>query len=315
MCAGDLDILAVGEANIDLIMVGTPRIPAWGEEVVADGGYEIRLGGSTANFACFAAALGLKTALAGAVGRDSFGDFLMDQLARMGVSTEFMIRADDVPTGLTVAISGPEDRAFVTAVGTIDFMRAQLVPDEALRRARHLHVGSFFLQRRLQEGLAELFGRAKGAGLTISLDLGYDPAEKWDGALAEVLPLVDVLLPNETEACAIAGVDDPRQAALRLSEKGPAVAVKMGEEGACLAVGGEITCKPAFSVQVRDTTCCGDAFNAGLLWARLAGYDWPEALLAGNAAGALMATVVGNQAEILSPTAVSQLAGLPPISG
>ncbi|MCX7599033.1 MAG: carbohydrate kinase family protein [Armatimonadetes bacterium] len=299
----DLDVLAVGEVNVDLIMSGLCRLPEWGTEVLA-GHMELRLGGSTANFACACAALGLKVELVAWVGRDAFGDFLLRELDHYGVGRRWVRQAEDRSTGLTVSLSGKNDRAFVTSLGTIDYLKAQDVPQEAVAAARHVHVGSFFLQTALQPGLAELFQQARAAGATTSLDAGYDPSEKWDGGLRQVLPYVDLFFPNEVEACASTGSTRPEAAAETLASLGPLVVVKRGAQGCCAHDGCTFYQAPAYRVPVADTTACGDAFNAGFLWAWMNGKSVPEALKFGNAAGALAATVGGNDPTVLSPAAL-----------
>jgi len=302
----ELDLLALGEVNVDLILAGLPRIPDWGTEVLARS-MDLRLGGSTANFACVGSALGLRVALVSWVGEDDFGSFLRGELERMSVATEHVRRAPDCPTGLTVALSGAADRAFVTALGTIDCLRGDHVPDDLLASARHLHVGSYFLQSRLRPDVPALFARAHALGLSTSLDAGYDPSEQWDGGLRPALAETDVFLPNEDEATAITGRGDPEEAAAHLAAVCPLVVVKLGPEGACAHDGRDLHRQAGHKVRVVDTTACGDAFNAGFLHARLRGADLDDCLRSGNACGALMATVKGNDPSALSPEALQAL--------
>lgn len=301
------DIVALGEVNVDLILSGVCQLPQWGAEVLA-ADHTMRLGGSTANFACACAALGLRVALVAWVGEDDFGRFLVAELERLGVETKYVRRCQRTPTGITVAISGAEDRAFVTSLGTIGRLCGEDVPVDLLRGARHVHVGSYFLQPRLRPALAELFGEARRAGASTSLDLGYDPAEEWDGGLKEVLPFVDVFMPNEVEAEAITGLPDPLEAAGELAARGPLTVVKMGPDGSCARDRTGTYRQAAFSVDVVDTTGCGDAFNAGFIWARLDGRPVDECLRLGNACGALIATVAGNDVSVLSRQAAEALA-------
>jgi sugar/nucleoside kinase (ribokinase family) len=305
--ARTFDVLAVGDMNVDLIMTGVPRLPAWGTEVLAEG-MDLRLGGSTANFACACAALGRRTALAAFVGQDAFGDLLLGELDGSGVDARCVGRAKDVPTGLTVSLSGREDRAFVTSLGAVNYLRAEDVSDEALASARHVHLGGYYLQAALREGVAGLVARAKAAGATVSLDPGYDPSESWDGGLPDLIAKVDLFLPNEVEARALSGHHDIEQAAASLARDGTLVAVKLGCDGACAHDGRAFTAETGFQVEVADTTACGDAFNAGFLHGWLDGRAIEECLRLGNAAGALMATVTGNDASVLDPARVAVLA-------
>ncbi|MGD9519291.1 MAG: carbohydrate kinase family protein [Armatimonadota bacterium] len=302
----DFDILALGEVNVDLILAGLPRIPDWGTEVLAES-MDLCLGGSTANFACVAAALGLRVALVSWVGQDDFGAFLVAELQRMGVATDHVRQATDCSTGLTVALSGSRDRAFVTALGTIDYLRGAHVSDGLLATARHLHVGSFFLQSKLRPDLPELFRRAHACGVSTSLDVGYDPAEQWDSDLYSVLAETDVFLPNEVEAMAISGKASPEEAAAMLAALGPLAVVKLGSQGSCAHDRTALCCQPGYEVQVVDTTACGDAFNAGFLHGWLQGLSLQDCLRWGNACGGLMATVAGNNTSAVSAEAVASL--------
>ncbi len=292
-------VLAFGELNVDLILSGIAEPPKLGGEVLAEH-LGMHAGGSTANVAACCAQLGLPTALVSNVGDDSFGDFLVGEMERLGVATTHILRHNTLRTGITVSISMPHDRAFVTHVGTIDSLTAQDATDDLLRKTRHLHVGSYFLQNRLRPDLGDVLNRAHEAGTTVSLDTGYDPAEEWDGGLLDLLPLVDAFLPNETEAAGITGQADPPAALRELSRHCTVAVVKLGPQGAIAAGDGETFECPGLKVEVADTTCCGDAFNAGFLQEWLAGKGIEECLRMGNACGALVATEPGNSAHLLS---------------
>ena len=68
----------------------------------------------------------------------------------------------------------------------------------------------------------------KSAGLTTSLDTNDDPDDRWDGVLEEILPHVDILLPNEREAMKMSRAGDLETALSRLGTKVKTVVVKMG---------------------------------------------------------------------------------------
>ena len=299
-------MLAVGEANLDLILSGLSRVPEFGTEALASA-MSLHLGGATANFAIFASRLGLRTAFVTRLGEDHFGDLLLQKLRAYDLPLEFVQRDEQLATGLTVSLSGEQDRAFVTYTGTIDSVQATDVADDLLADCQHLHVSSFFLQRKLGQGLAELFARARSAGLTISLDPGYDPSEHWNGTLSDILPLADVFLPNEVEVKRIAQTAEAETGARQLAQAVNLMVVKLGPQG-CLAVcGDEVVHAPGYSVPVADTTCCGDGFNASFLQAWLRGLPLAECLARGNAAGALIATDPGSAADSLSEKAITGL--------
>lgn len=298
------DVLAIGDVNIDLVL-GLEALPQFGQEVVADS-LSQHLGGCTANFACYCARLGLRTALLARVGRDAYGDFLLDELQQFGVSTEYVLRDVERPTGITVALSGPTDRAFVTHLGTIDSLTGADATDALLAQAEWVHVGSFFLQRKLRPAVPDLLRRAQALGSRTSLDTGYDPEGQWNGDLPAALAHVSVFLPNEVEGMAMTRAATPAAALSALADRCPMVAMKLGAEGAAYAAGAERLRAAPVRVRVVDTTCCGDAFDAGFVAAMLRCLPPAECLAWGNACGALVASGQGNAAHRVSVEAVAR---------
>lgn len=279
------ELLVVGDANPDVVLVDAPRRPAFGqrEELVRHG--ELALGGSAAIMACGAARLGLRTAFAGRVGDDAAGRFVLGALAERGVDVSACTVDPDRPTGLTVILNEGGDRAILTAPGTLPDMTAEDVPASMLLDARHVHAASFFLQPGLAAGLAELFAAARAGGATTSLDTNDDPSGRWAG-LDPVLAVTDVLLPNEAEARAIAGCDDLGEAARRLAARGPLPVIKCGADGALAWDGGLVRAEPV-PADPLDTVGAGDSFDAGFLAGRLRGLDLAGCLAVAAAAGAL----------------------------
>ncbi|MEO8293800.1 MAG: PfkB family carbohydrate kinase, partial [Actinomycetota bacterium] len=204
----DLDLVVLGDANPDLVMQGGDIVPAFGqqERLVEEG--TLTVGGSGAIMACAAARLGLRVGFVGVVGEDPFGRFIREELTSRRVDTRGLLVDPHRPTGITVVLSRGEDRALLTAPGTVGDLRASLVDPEILRSARHIHISSFFLQRLLRADLPALFDQVHAAGITTSIDPNWDPEERWDGGLLGLLSATDLFLPNSAEARAITGIDD-----------------------------------------------------------------------------------------------------------
>ncbi|HEY5386932.1 MAG TPA: sugar kinase [Thermoleophilia bacterium] len=284
-----LDLLVVGDVNPDVVVHGAPATLAYGQaEQLAQGG-ALTVGGSAGITACAAARLGLRTALAGVVGDDAGGRFMIDELARRGVDVGAVAIRADLATGLTVALAREDDRAIVTFPGCISALEAEMIDPALVAVARHVHASSFFLQPRLAPGLRGLFQAAQSSGATTSLDLNWDPAQTWDGGLADVLPAVDVLFVNATEAAAVSGAGDPSVAAAVLAARGPLPVVKLGAAGALAHDGCRLVHVSAPAVTVVDTVGAGDTFDAGFLCARLQGWDVSRSLALGVACGSLSA--------------------------
>ncbi len=307
------DLLVVGDANPDVVVGGAPRDLSYGQaEQLAESG-TLTVGGSAAITACAAARLGLRTALASVVGDDAGGRSVLDGLTRRGVDISGVTCRAEWATGLTVAFTHRDDRAIVTSPGCIDELHAGLIGADMLEAARHVHVGSFFLQPRLAAGLARLFAAARGAGATTSLDLNWDPSGLWDGGLATVVPAVDVLFVNAAEAAAVSGAADPVVAATALAARGPLPVVKLGAAGALAHDGCRLVRVSAPAVEVADTVGAGDSFDAGFICARLLGWEVSRCLALGAAVGSLSARAAGGvDAQPTREEALALLGGLIP---
>jgi len=295
----DLDVLVVGDANPDLVLRGDV-VPRFGQAEQLLDAADLVLAGSAGIVAAGTARLGLRTALVAHVGRDLFGQLVVSALAERGVDVTGLHVEDDVPTGLSVVLSAPDDRAILTRLGALTRLDPDAVGDDLLARARHVHVASWFLLPGLAARGAGLLARARAAGCTTSLDTNWDPARRWAG-VREALAVTDVLLPNEAELVALAGAleDDarapagPDAAAHRLQAAGPDVAAKAGAAG---AVGWDAAGRhtaPGVSVDVVDTTGAGDCFDAGFIAARLDGRPFAECLRWAAVCGSLSTRAAG----------------------
>ncbi len=282
----DIDLLVVGDCNPDLILAGDDVRPAFGQGERMVDAADLVIGGSSSITACGAARLGLKTAFAGVVGNDLFGRFMLDRMSAIGVDMAPTMVDPVTPTGLSVILSEGEDRATLTYPGTIGALTAAMVPDELLRRSRHVHTAGYFLQGG-SAVIGDLLARARAAGTTTSLDPGHDPSELWDDGLMELLPLIDQLLPNAVEARGLAGVDRVEWAARRLADLGPELLVKCGADGVLAVAGDEFTQVPAVAADLVDTVGAGDSTNAGWLCGRLRGLAVEHAARLAAACGSL----------------------------
>lgn len=289
------DVVSIGELNPDLILHGIKaKAPVLGTEQAIEG-YRLTLGSSTAIATVLMTRLGLRTAMIARVGDDEYGRFCRETLEREGVDQTHVITDTSVETGVTISLPYPEDRLLLTCYGAMEALTVDDVPWDSIAAARHLHLGSFFIQRGIRGELHEIFRRAQSLGLTTSLDTGWDPDTLWlQQDLKAVLAHTDVFLPNETELANITGtrdVDDGLEQALAL---GPTeVVVKRGAWGASYRGPDGRIDACGLTITPVDTTGAGDAFNAGYITARLEGRPVAERLAFGNACGASAAMAIG----------------------
>jgi len=301
------DILVAGEINPDLILMGDV-IPAFNQTEKLVDSATLAIGSSSAIFACGGARLGLKVAFIGVCGDDIFGRFMLVEMQQRGVDVSNVIVHSDRQTGLSVILNQDADRAILTHPGLIAALRASDISYSLLSRARPLHIASYFLQTNLQPDLPNLFRRAQAFGLTTSLDPNYDPSEMWTG-FDELLPVTNVLLPNEKEAISLSGESNVDLAADRLGSRVETLGIKLGAEGALGVRNGGKVRVASIPVKVIDTVGAGDSFDAGFLYGYLNGWSLEKSLRMGCVCGALSTQSAGGTAG--QPTLSEALAFLP----
>jgi sugar/nucleoside kinase (ribokinase family) len=265
------DLITFGDMCVDLIVSGDDVVPRFGQVEQLVGDYSLEMGGSCCIFACQAARLGMRVGILGRVGDDDFGWLILRRLNGYGVDTRHVIVDPALKTGLGIALCQREDRAILTYLGSIAAIEPDDVTDEFLSAARHLHHGSFFLHARLRPAMPAIFRRARALGLTTSLDTNWDPDERWNSTLRELLPLTDVFLPNAQEALHISGAAGLAGAVQWLLQQGVSlVALKQGRAGAAVYREEEEHTLVLPPVTGGDSIGAGDSFDAGFVagWLR-----------------------------------------------
>jgi sugar/nucleoside kinase (ribokinase family) len=286
------DISVVGELNLDLVLYGLPAELELDREHLASD-MRVTLGSSSAIFAHNLSLLGNKVGFHSVIGDDALGEMCLRRLQESGTDVSSVKRMPSQQTGLTVILPRPQKRFILTYPGAMAVMRFEDLDLQRICSARHFHISSYFLHRALRPRISELFRLAKEKGLTTSLDTNDDPENQWDLDLATELKHVDILLPNENEACKLARSDDPATALKILADYGPLVVMKRGERGAIARRGNEeFSAQPVRNEPV-DTIGAGDSFDAGFLHKYIRGSSIPECLSFGNLTGALSTTRQG----------------------
>ena len=298
-------LLVVGELNVDLILNNIQGFPKLGTEIVA-GQMNFTLGSSSAIMASNISALGVDTSFCGMVGTDDFGDFILQQLRQKNVDTRFIRKTADQKTGITVVMNYEQDRANVTYCGAMDFLTIREIPWDHLKEYGHFHLSNFFLQKGIKNQITDIFRKAKAAGLTTSLDLQWDPENKWDFDYQSCLPYVDVFLPNEQELLALTRCTSMEAGLEELKPYNNIIALKMGDKGGMVISGAErIHKKPFLNRVFADAIGAGDSFNAGFLQKFLSGAALEECLVNANLVGSLSTTEPGGTGAFTSPETIA----------
>ncbi|MAN78171.1 carbohydrate kinase family protein [Pelagibacterium flavum] len=291
-------VISVGRIYCDLVFAGLSGMPQMGREVFARSMQPV-LGGGAFIAAAHLTHLDRPAALLASYGTDPLSQTLAPQLEESGIDLRFLERRADAGPQVTVVMTDAEDRAFLSC------RAGRAVPARfgnalAWERAALLHIAEYAT---LAEQ-SDLVSRAKTAGLSVALDPSWDEALIGKPGLLKACAGVDIFLPNAEEAVAITGKSDLNAALDVLVDHFPIVAIKCGGRGALLGSGKARLSASAPKVHLVDTTGAGDAFNAGLIDAYLAGRTLAECLDAGVAAGSLSVQSTGGAPRLATSLAV-----------
>ena len=289
-------IATIGDVNVDLI-TRIERMPELGKQVITKD-FQTHGGGCSANFSLSCARLGMDVQLFGKVGDDVFGTYVLVELEENNVDTKNVLLTEK-KTGITIAIVQDIERSFITFRGENATYCLDDI-DISKINAGIVHLPSYFLMDGLKNEYAKLIDLLHGAGIQVSFDTGWDPrgfVEETVDPLFEILPRLDVFLPNLDEARNILGLEPktgPERAAEILLDMGvKIVAIKMGKDGCWVANRENIEYVPAFDVKVVDTTGAGDNFNAGFVSSYINGRPLRDCAIIGSATAALKIGGVG----------------------
>ena len=274
---------------------------------------EIRItpAGSAGGTAITLAKLGATVQSAGAVGQDVLGDVLLELLRSCGVDTSLLVRRQGVQTSASVLPIRPDgSRPAFHVVGANATYASADAPWDAIADSDFLHLGAPEFMG--GEEAARILSFAREHGTTTSADL-LAPGEQsaaiadWVGPAFEHL---DYLLPNEEQVLGLTGADDLLEGARELLRRGVGcVAATRGGDGAVVVDAEGEQQVPAVSVEVVDTTGCGDAFSAGFLRGLSLGRSRRQAAELGCAVAGLVAGGLGSDHGDFDLQTADQLAG------
>ncbi|MCR9276871.1 MAG: ribokinase [Pseudomonadaceae bacterium] len=289
-------IIVVGSLNVDYVM-RVPTLPRPGE-TLSGSGFDVLGGGKGANQGLAAARLGGDVSFVGCIGTDDGGASLKAVLKDAGTDVANIRSVSDEPTGAALIFV---DDSGENCIGVNAGANAALSSDDIQNAANDFGSAGFLLVQLETPTTTVRAALALAQQHGLKCVLNPAPAAALDD---DLLALVDVITPNETEAETLTGIAvtdeaSAKRAASVLHERGiGTVIITMGAAGALLSADGQALIVPAPSVDVVDTTAAGDTFNGALVAALARGESLEQAVAFGNRAAAISVTRFGAQPSI-----------------
>ncbi|MFM5132785.1 ribokinase [Aeromonas rivipollensis] len=289
-------LVVLGSVNADHVL-RVPHFPRPGETLTGHS-YQVVPGGKGANQAVAAARLGAAVSFIARIGDDAIGQQMKTGFANDGIDVSAVELDDKLPTGIAIIYVSDEGE---NSIGLSTEANGAL--DTAMvKRHEAMIAGAHTLLLQLEVPLESVFEAAKLArshGTRVVLNPA--PAQPLS---ADLLALVDLITPNQTEAELLTGVKvtdeaSAAEASARFHQMGIAdVMITLGSQGVYCSNGQQQALIPGFRVEAVDTTAAGDTFNGALLAAELAGADFHSAVRFAHGAAALSVTRFGAQSSI-----------------
>jgi sugar/nucleoside kinase (ribokinase family) len=282
-------ILCAGILVADIFVPPLPALPEAGQLLATDD-FLIDTGGCAANVATGLARLGAATAVAGKVGQDAFGEFIVQDLASKGIDTSHITRSSVTGSSKTVILPVVgQDRRFIHTFGANAEFSVSEIAGSLSAATRILYLGGYLILPGVQrDALADLLRRVKERGIVTVLDVAVPRGgDASMAALDPILPHVDYFLPNDEEAEALTGESEPSRQAERFLAAGCKTAIiTRGDRGTLLVDAERALRAPVFPIDYVDGSGAGDAFAAGFLLGLHERWSAVETLRFASAVGA-----------------------------
>jgi len=271
---------------------------------------EMTMGGLAGVTAAVFSRLGGKTAFAGCLGNDPFGNFIIESFQELGVNTQGIRRVDGHQTAATVVlIDSQGERTFLHNVGTVGIVSEADIDFELAKRTKVFHWGGPGLTTKLHgKPIARVFKKVQAMGVKTSIDTCFDGSGTWLPLMEEALHHTNILCTSMSEAPSYTGKSDPKAILDFFAGYGvDHILLKMGDAGLLVRDKEETIAFKAHQVPVVDGTGAGDAACAGFLYGLIRKWPLAKCGALANAVGALTVQTSGTAGKSISLRAAENL--------
>jgi sugar/nucleoside kinase (ribokinase family) len=292
-----------------------PALPRPGELVAVDN-IKTKAGGCAANVAIDLGKQNLSVDLVGCLGQDAAGETLVKALQAAGVNCDRLIYTPDYPTSETIIllVEG-EDRRYIHTFGANQAFSVYHIDGDWLAGLDLFYLGGLFAMPDIQlDELLTLLHFCREHNVVTVVDVVLPAGFVYAPEVQKLLPYIDWFLPNDTEATALTGRNDPWEAMQVLRHWGATgLVITLGERGALGVHGDECWHCGAYSGPAVDPSGAGDAFASGLITGIVQGWDFRRCLRYASALGASATRAIGTTDGVLNAAEADRLIGEQPV--
>lgn len=303
------DLVTIGCVCADVKAQPVDQLPERGTLGLVSS-VEMTMGGLAGVTAAVFSRLGGKTAFAGCLGKDPFGNFIIESFQELGVNTQGIRRTSEHQTAATVVlIDSHGERTFLHHVGTVGAVSEEDIDFELAKRTKVFHWGGPGLTTQLHgKPIARVFKKVQAMGVMTSIDTCFDGSGTWLPLMKEALAHTNILCTSMSEAPHYTGKSEPGAILDFFSGFGiEHILLKMGADGMLVRNKKETVALRSHKVPVVDGTGAGDAACAGFIYGLI--HEWPLAKCGAlaNAVGALTVQTSGTAGKSISLRAAQAL--------
>lgn len=293
------DVFAIGELLVDMIS----------DDYDADNScnkYSRYFGGSPANITMNIKRLGGNPIISASVGNDRLGEFLINNLKKNNINTEFINKVNNSTS--MVLVTKSKETPLPIFYRSADYnLEYNEDIGSILKNSKIVHFSCWPIsQKKSRKVIEKVIEEARKNNVLIGFDPNYHEMiweEGHDGIeyIKNLIGKLDIIKPSEVDAERIFGPDTPENHVDKFIQCGAKLVIMtLGKDGAIVSNGTKTIKFKTLATEVVDTTGAGDAFWGGFYTALTSNYPLKEALNIGFATSAFKLKNVGAIAELPS---------------